>query len=178
MPPSPFVAAVQARTARVAVGPSAVRKQGKGCAKHAREFFEGLDLARFRSKDQATFRTTLDVVTAELTAALPKKSRSWGLSRKLLNIFLRDALYTTYLKDSFCLGEIEAFLEVPLDSITAAKIKRAAGRGALPVWPGVKNLPPSLSDRLQGAAEAQARSRGVARVHLDTFWWGQRNDAV
>lgn len=172
-----FLRAVHARTARVAVGPSAVRRQGQGCAKAAREFFALLDLQRFSGTDADTFRLTLDAVTKELAAALPKKSRSWGLSRKLLNIFLRDSLYTTYMKEAYRLHLIEAFLEVPLDSITAKKIKHAAGRGALPAWPGVKNLPPALSDRLQSAAEAEAKRRGVARVHLDTFWWGQRDAA-
>ena len=178
MPSSEFLAAVHARTARVAVGPSAVRRQGEGCAKAAREFFEALDLARFPTTSGTTFSTTLDQVTHELQAALPKKSRSWGLSRKLLNIFLRDALYTTYLRDAYALNRIEALLEVPLDSITAGHIKRGAGRGALPAWPGVKHLQQTLSDRLQSAAKAQAQLHGVARVHLDTFWWGQRKSAA
>ena len=178
MTTSPFLKAVQARTARVAVGPSAVRRQGTGSAKAAREFFASLDLNRFSRAGPRTFRITLDKVTEELVSALPKKARSWGLARKLLNIFLRDSLYTTYLKEAYDLDVIEPLLEVPLDSITATKIKRAGGRGALPAWPGVKNLASALSDRLQSAAEAEAKVRGVARVHLDTFWWGQRDGAA
>ena len=177
MPSPEFLAAVHARTARVAVGPSAVRGQGKGCAKAAREFFGVLDFGRFSTTSATAFCTMLDEVTQELQAAL-KQSGSWGLSRKLLNIFLRDALYTTYLKDAYALNRIEAFLEIPLDSITAGHIKRGAGRGALPAWPGVKHLQRTLSDSLQSEAKAQAQLRGVARIHLDTFWWGQRKSAA
>jgi hypothetical protein len=169
-----FLSAVQARAARIAVGPSAVRRQGKGCAKAAREFFESLDLARFDKTTDIEFQKTLNDVTKELQSALPGKSSSWGLARKLLNIFLRDALYTVYLKNAYKLDQIKSFLEVPLDSITARNIKCAADRRALPVWPGVKNLPPALSERFQASAETEAKRQGVARVHLDAFWWGQR----
>ena len=170
--------AVHARTARVAVSPSAVRKQGPGCAKAAREFFENLDLPRFQVPSRKRFLAVLDAVTLELQSALQNKSRSWGLARKLINIFLRDSLYTTYLKEAYHLDKIEEFLEIPLDSITATKVRQAAGRGVLPAWPGVKHLPKPLSDELQAAAGTEAVKRGVARVHLDTFWWGERRGAA
>lgn len=174
MAASSFLVAVQVRAARIAVGPSAVRRQGAGCAKAGRIFLGSLDLKRFASKNDKAFRSSLDQVTSELQAALPKKSRSWGLPRKLLKIFLRDALYTSYLKEAYTLEKIEPYLEIPLDSITADNVKRAAGRGVLPVWPGVKHLKMQLSDRMQSAASKQALVIGIHRVHLDTYWWGLR----
>jgi len=91
-----------------------------------------------------------------------------------MNIFLRDALYTTYLCEKFRLREAESFFEVPLDSITAGHLRRNAGRGVLPRWKGVKHLTPEANERYQEYAEDLAKPRGVAKVHLDTYWWGER----
>jgi hypothetical protein len=92
----------------------------------------------------------------------------------LINIFLRDALYTTYLCKRFHLREAEGFFEVPLDSITAGHLRRNAGRGVLPPWKGVKHLTPEVSKRFQEYADHLAQTSGVAKVHLDTYWWGER----
>lgn len=170
-----FITAVRARSARIAAGASAVRGQGSGCGAAARRFLADIDLHRFRIHSAVGFRSRLDEVTEELRSALPRASRTWGISRKLLNIFLRDSLYTTYLATEYRLDRVEDYLEIPLDSITASRIKEIAGRRALPAWPGVKNLRADLSDRLQVVAEVEARRFGLARVHLDTFWWGQRS---
>jgi len=41
------------------------------------------------------------------------------MARKLLNIYLRNALYSTYLREAFELDTAEHLYEVPLDSIVA-----------------------------------------------------------
>ena len=107
---------------------------------------------------------------------LPIGARHWGLARKVLNIFLRDCLYTTYLDEAFHLRRSEALFEIPLDSLTATNLKRGTGRGALPPWPGVKHLSKPDSVRFQQATEEEARKRGIARVHLDAVWWSQSRD--
>jgi hypothetical protein len=96
------------------------------------------------------------------------------VARKLLNIFLRDASYTTYLKDAYSLDLGEHNYELPLDSITAKRLRAEASEGALPRWRGVKHLTPEESDILQAAAATIAASRGIARIHLDAYWWGNR----
>jgi hypothetical protein len=168
-----FLRMVQHRTARVAVSASATRGQGAGgVVESARDFLSTLKLAQFQTKDQRTFARRLNAVTKRLVARLPKRATSWGLARKLLNIFLRNSLYTTYLAREYGLATSERFLEIPLDSITARRIRQKAP--ALPRWLGVKHLDPDRSTAYQAAALAIAGRKGVARVHLDTFWWGAR----
>jgi hypothetical protein len=135
----------------------------------------GLDLRQFGVSGQALFRRRLDRATERLSRALPPRGRSWGVARKLLNIFLRDALYTSYLREAFRLDRAEDLLELPLDSITARRLRFEVGRGQLPRWQGVKRISPAASAEFQAAAAAVASARGISRVHLDAFWWGSRS---
>lgn len=177
MPTSPFLVAVQTRAARISVSASATRKQGGGIIEPARGFLAQLELKEFATARESLFRTRLDKTTEDLAKTFPVASRSWGLARKLLNIFLRDALYTSYLRDRFQLQKSEAFLEVPLDSISAGRIYKEAIRGELPRWPGVKHNTEEVSALYQTLASKLAMRAGVARVHLDTYWWGERGAA-
>jgi len=168
--------AIQSQAARGSVGASTVRGRGNtGTADAARAFLRTIDLRTFGSGSKA-FAETLDHATDDLRAALPRAARHWGIARKVLNIFLRNCLYTTYLNAEFCLDRAEASFELPLDSITALSLKRAAGRGTLPPWPGVKHLSPSLSAQFQEAAAEEAAKRGIARVYLDAVWWSVSRD--
>jgi hypothetical protein len=133
-------------------------------------------LTCFGQTAKAGFSRNLDAATAALRDSLPREARHWGLARKVLNIFLRDCLYATYLDEAFGLRKSEPYLELPLDSITATHLKRAAGRGQLPAWPGVKYLTKPLSARFQEAADTEAAKRGISRVHLDAFWWSVSRD--
>lgn len=169
--------AIQSRVARIAVGPSTVRGKGNsGAVKAARVFLLNLDLKIFSTSDADAFRSELDRSNDQLIQKLPSKAKWWGLARKVLNIFLRDALYTAYLRDEYKLGSAEAYYELPLDSVTVRELKHAVGRGMLPVWPGVKNLTPTLSDEYQEAAQRIAREKRIHRVHLDAIWWSASRD--
>jgi len=174
MPTVPFIEAVQTRAARIACSVSATRGQGAGVVASGREFLAQLSLAQFAVSRPTLFQHRLDEATQGLCSSFPKGGRSWGLARKVLNIFLRDALYTTYLSEKFALGRAEHCLEVPLDSITARHLCQAAGRGALPRWLGVKHLTPQASAAYQEFAAEYGVSHGIARAHLDTYWWGHR----
>jgi hypothetical protein len=171
-----FIQAVQSRVARIAVGASTVRGRGNsGVVAAARKHLRHVDLARFGTEPRA-YRRALDRESLALLAVLPKAARHWGLARKLLNIFLRDCFYTTYLSRDFNLRRAEGAFEIPLDSITALNVKRDSGRGTLPRWPGVKHLTPALSDRFQRAAAALAAQQRIAPVHMDAVWWSQSRD--
>lgn len=171
-----LLCAIQSRAARIAVGASAARGRGNGGVVDAsRQFFSLLDLSQFGGAP-ADFDTMLDGATNDLLATLPSTARHWGLARKLLNIFLRDCLYTTHLESAYRLGASERLFELPLDSITAKALKRATGRGRLPQWPGLKHLAPHMSHTFQHAAEYSAVSRAIARVHLDAVWWSLDRD--
>ncbi len=166
-----FVSIIQNRTARVAVGPSTTRGRGShGTIAAARSFLGRLDVGKFALRARAKLSRRLDTATRRLMNALPAGTRRWGLARKVLNIFLRDCLYNVYLSKAHRLDLVEEMLEIPLDSITAREIPREMPE--LPRWPGVRNLTPELSAAYQAAAMAVATREGIARVHLDAYWWG------
>jgi hypothetical protein len=172
-----FLTIVQSRTARVAIGASAVRGRGNaGSVAASRRFLRSLPLRRFALRSPSGFAAELNRTTDDLCAALPRKAQRWGLARKILNIFLRDCLYTTYLAETYHLQRAERFLELPLDSITARQLQLAAGRGVLPRWPGVRNVTADVSARYQAVAANEAKAQKIARVHLDALWWAAGRD--
>ena len=168
-------AAIQQRTARGAVSASATRgPRSGGVAEAARQFLGGMRLTTFGTRDPRAFKRGLDHSTRQLKDALPKQGTSWGLSRKILNIFLRDCFYTTYLDKAYGLRAAEGLFEIPLDSITAKQIRQRTPE--LPRWPGVRKLIQKVSSEYQDAALRVAKQDyGVARVHLDAYWYGARN---
>lgn len=143
----------------------------KGTVEKARKYLKSLRLERFDLRSQAEFETVLDDITEELRRALPKSARRWGSSRKFLNIFLRGCCYNKYLCSHYRLAGIESWLEVPLDSQVAIGLKRIAGRGRLPQWPGVIHLTPELSRVFQAFATSLAQDDAVNRVDLDARFW-------
>ena len=167
-----FLKAVQLRAARLAATASSTRGQGEGVVESARGFLGSLRLGDFGTPDERVFVKRLELATSGLREVLPKAARNWGLARKLLNIFLRDGLYTVYLTTEHGLNVAEPFFEIPLDSITAKRIRGKVP--TVPRWLGVKHLDPGMSAVYQEAAFGLARQYGVARVHLDTYWWGAR----
>ena len=177
MPQADLLAAIQSRVARIAVGASTVRGRGnKGAAEASRAFLIDLDLTPFGTADHRHFARALNRNTEALRRALPRTCRKWGLARKVLDIFLRDALYTHYLRRRFNLNRSEAFFELPLDSITATALKRRHGRGKLPRWDGVRKVTPDVNDIFQDVALVTAKELGLERVHLDALWWSQGRD--
>lgn len=162
---------IQARVARMAVGASAARGQGEGVVAAGRGFLGTLQLATIaRRGSRVAFDAHLDRITNELRVVLPVRAQSWGLARKLVNIFLRDCAYTFHLREAHGLGLVEPLLEIPLDSITAKALLKSGGK-SLPRWLGVKRLTPSASAEYQRVAQDRAAEMGIARVHLDAYWW-------
>lgn len=125
-------AAIRSRIARVAVGPSSVRGNPAGTTDAARRFLRGLPLGSFATCDRAGFIRVLDYSTSRMQAVLPTGAGHWGLARKLLNIYLRDCVYAAHLRSAYGLGRIEPFCEVPLDSITAGKLRKSDEGSELP----------------------------------------------
>jgi hypothetical protein len=175
-----FLHHIITRNARVVTGPSATRgKDNEGVGKAARAHLPKIGLHRFATHNQRRFLTALDEETESLLRSFPTGARdNWGLARKLLNLFLRDCLYTIYLEKAFRLSRAEHLFELPLDSITARELKKTAGRGGLPRWSGIIHLTPELSSLYQAHALAESKKQGYARLHLDALWWaGSRKEA-
>ena len=78
-----------------------------------------------------------------------------------------------YLRERYHLDRAESFFEVPLDSISARRI-RALDENGLPRWRGVRALDYRTSKRYQDAAARIAASESILPVHLDAIWWGLR----
>ena len=175
-PRSDLEVAIRSRVARVAVGPSTVRGTPRGTAEAARRFLGQLSLRSFRARNREMFIRALDRETIRLQAALPARGRRWGVARKLLNIYIRDCVYSAHLRSMYSLGEIEPFCEVPLDSITGEKLRESDAGTALPAWPGVGRLTPEVSAQYQVVATRIARARRLRPVHLDVFWWSEDRD--
>lgn len=172
--PRDLLLALQARAARSALGASTMRSAGaKDAVRAGRAFLAEVDLSGFRTTSRSRFRDTLDGTTAGLQDAFPEPARHWGLARKSLNTFLRDCLSSVYLRDAYSLQVAEPFYEVPLDSITGTMLHQLAG-GTLPRWGTVRDLTPEVSNAFQDVAAQIAEDLGIARVHLDAIWWGQR----
>ena len=175
-PPS-FIATLRRRTASAAIGASTIRRMGpKGTAKRARTFLAGLNLHRFRVDSKREFARTLDRATGSFLTALPRKAKHWGLARKLLNIFLRDAAYNRYLSQRFALWRVERWMEVPLDSHVGKQLCASREGAHLPRWKTVIGLAPGESTAFQKVATTVARRKGVTRVDLDVYYW--RNPAM
>jgi hypothetical protein len=170
-----FLEAVQSRAARAAVGITTVRGSPRGTLAAARAYLCRVDLRKF-AVAPSKFPLILDLETGALARALPKGARKWGLARKVLNIFLRDCLYTTYLEREYGLRRAQVAFEIPLDSLTAKGLKQFAGRRKLPKWPGVKHVTPEISAEYQLAASRLASVRNIRRVHLDTLLWSLVRD--
>lgn len=169
MRPHNFIPTVQHKVAVTAIGPSALRRQGKGVLGSSQRFLASISLPRIPKSSVARF--WLDRQTNDLLADLPVNGRPWGAARKAINLFLRDALYNQYLNRQYGLDKIESWLEIPLDSAVARGLKSAAGRGILPHWPGLKHLDPDVSNEFQSFAIAHAQTLGIKRVHLDMYLW-------
>ena len=171
-----FLTIQQKRIARIATVPSVARNQGApGVLGSARHYLETLHCGRLAASSAQSYLAALDAVTDELMAVLPQGGRSWGIARKIVNIFIREALYNTYLTNHHQLGSSERFMEVPLDSFSARGIKSHYPR-RLPVWPGMKGLQRPLSDLLQEHAAEIGEAKDVARIHLDALWWSVREE--
>src|SRR5262249_39672812 len=161
------------RLAEIAVGPSALRKQGApGVIAAARAFLKCLDLRSFVRPEGSAFLSELDAATVSLQEILPTGARHWGAARKALNLFLRDALYCADLATHYRLEVIRGWLEVPLDRHVALGLRRYPKlSGGLPRWAGIKHLTQQASGEYQEVACAVAQEEGMARVDLDVIFW-------
>ena len=116
-----FVNHIRIYTARYSVSASATRGQrSPGLVHAARAYIAAMPLSAFGVASEKRFLSVLNRHTELLRRACLATGCSWGLARKLLNIYLRNALYTSYLRDAYRLQLAEQWYEIPLDSIVAS----------------------------------------------------------
>jgi hypothetical protein len=161
-------------------GGNALRNQEPGVVEAIRRQLCVVSLADIPTDSSHNFMWWLDTTTdriADHVVAAPRISnRPWGTVRKALNLFLRSCICDVHLRAAFRLEAIEPWAEMPLDSLVAAALRKAASPGELSGWPGLKWLDKKRSDRFQLAAERMRKDRGLpARIYLDYQLW---NEAV
>jgi len=172
-----FYRDMQKYIAITTVGPSALRNQGsKGVIKAAQKHLADIDLQVFRTKDEAEFLTVLDQQTEILRRALPPRAQNWGAARKAINLFLRDICYNRFLCERHGLAIAEDWMEIPLDSLIAASLKRKDSEGHLPRWPRLIKLERHDSSKFQAFAKSIASAQGISRVHLDMRLWAEERE--
>jgi hypothetical protein len=175
-PSFPKLIELRRRLAQVAIGASTVRGQREpGLAEAVRTFLASLKLSQFGVQDEKSFQEVLNKETGNLLRKR-KLRKKWGVARKCLNIFLRDAFYNVYLRTEYGLEAAEQWYEVPLDSQVAkaleARAKEWSPREALPRWTTIKDLQPEESKCYQAFAKQVAESEGLpGRVHLDLLYF-------
>ncbi len=168
------IRAIQRKVAVSALPASALRGQRTpGLIRCARDFFTDLQLIQFGVTEIDAFVTALDEVTHELLATFPKTARRWGIARKAVNLFLRDAYYNQFLATEYGLSGAAAFYELPLDSYTARALDEFDDERDLPTWRTVAQLTESDSAEYQEAATDMAAEYDCVRVHLDAYIWGR-----
>jgi hypothetical protein len=177
--PSRFISELQVHQTRISIAASTVRSQGKGNVRLARQFFaKDFEIGKLRTPSERAYLSRLDAATEALRGRLSGKGKTFGLARKLLNIYIRDCVYSRILCAHYRLEQIEPFLEVPLDGIVGgALVKAACDRGQLrrlPRWRTIKGLTREDSETYQAFASELAEEKGLARVHLDVVLWGAR----
>lgn len=171
----PDISSIQRYVAYSSVGASTVRGlQTKGLVASARKALVQIDLIRYGKATPKSFRMILDKDTELVRLSLVKGAQHWGVARKVLNIFLRGALYNTYLNEHYGLSKIDNLLEIPLDSLSANGIRDNASIEPVPKWVGVKHVTPEINEQFQRLAVKIAEEKGTLRVHLDAIFWGGR----
>ena len=166
---------IQKRIANISVGPSTVRGQPRGTVNIARNYLQSINLKDFSNVSKDQFRTVLDEHTEKLKNELP--SQSWGIARKVLNIFLFQATHDIILNRKYTFDKIIAFLEVPLDNPNAKKLKGFAKLHSINLdWKNIYSLRPEVSKEFQEYARQYASQKECERCYLDLYWWRSENN--
>jgi hypothetical protein len=149
---------------------AALRNQEPGVQGAIQKHLAKINLRGIPSESERRYVRWLDARTDEILDGLTVRVRPWGSVRKALNLFMRACICDHYLRSRYALNKIEPLAEMPLDSIVARVLKQKAGRGKLPVWPGLKWLRSSANRKFQAFAADYARERGFpVRVYLDNY---------
>ena len=161
----------QRRMANTAIGASTLRGQPKGTIKIATDFLEKMDLNLFKDvSSEQDFLNKLNNQTFFLKEAIP--SKSWGMSRKALNLFLFDSAHNTFISEEYNLRHLIPFFELVLDNPNAKRLlELAKNKGITLNWNNIKSLTEEENFHLQQFAKEIAKEKGYERCYLDLEFW-------
>lgn len=169
----PDIKKVQKRVVYSSIGSSTLRNQGeKGVSEAAQKFLIEVNLAEFKDIENLTdYLKMLDNLTNDLSEKFPGRAKgNWGAARKALNVFMEDAFYNKFLDAEYDLDKLGPFLEVPIDSYVAKRLKKGS-INKTPAWRGIKNLTPADNMKWQEIALEVAKKPGILRIYLDLEYW-------
>ena len=177
MPRTNWAENVRLHLAIASVGNSTLMMQsGVGRIDRARSFLQDeMRLNDFSTLSEADFVTLLDEKTHRLAAHLPRPRDdvpNWGAARKVLNIYLRLCAMNKDVNQAFGLGQIEPFLELPLDRDAVKGLDRHAGTQFRKEF-RIKSLTLEQNSELQKIASQVATEKGVHRYELDVLYWNR-----
>lgn len=161
----------QRRLANTSIGASALRGQPTNTIKITRDFLKKMDFNLFKDVfSEQSFLNKLDEQTLLLREAIP--SKSWGIARKALNLFLFDSTHNTVLSEEYKLRHLIPFFEVVLDNPNAKElIKLAENKGIILSWKNIKSLTKEENNHLQSFAKEVAKEKEYDRCYLDLEFW-------
>ena len=96
------------------------------------------------------------------------------MARKVLNIFLFQAVEHIVLNKNYTLDKIIKYLELPLDNHNAKKLREFAKQddNINLRWTNIKSLKPATSMKFQKYARQYAlRKKNCERIYLEVYWW-------
>jgi hypothetical protein len=167
-----FLKVVQTREANSSIGASTLRGQPKGSIEITRNFLKKLDFNIFNNvNSESEFLGILDQQTDLLKEKIP--SKSWGISRKALNIFLFHAINNIFLNKEYNLNKIIPFLELTLDNPNAKKLKELSGNKKIDFgWINITKLTKEPNSKIQDFAKKIAKEKyDCERCYLDLYFW-------
>ena len=174
--PTPDIDSIRKYVAYGSVGSSTLRNIGAaGAVASAKRSLSQIQLAHYAPQDADSFARQLNSDTEAIRKALPDGAKHFGAARKVLNIFLRGALYNTYLLKHYNLNANVECYEIPLDKLSATGILKHTEANDRIRWIGVKHVTPKVNDDFQRLATKVAERLGTLRVHLDAVFWGGRD---
>jgi len=159
--------------ANAALAGTTLRNMGPdGTVGLAREYLKTIDLAEIGNGGKAGYPALLDRHTKRLQGRLQgAEGKTWGVARKSLNLFFRDVVYNSHLRKRYGLAQIEAVLEIPLDSQVSDGLHDEPEGEELPIWRTVNGLKSEDSAEFQRVASEVAKRKKTERVHLDLEYW-------
>jgi hypothetical protein len=161
---------IQEWVAKSTVGISTVRGQPAGTMQVGIDFIKKINLSDFRQIPLEKFEKTLDSYTNGLADHLTGKS--WGISRKILNLFLIQAFHDKYLSEVFLLEPLKNWLELPIDGPTANRLIESATSEdiILPEWSSLRYLDKDTNSMYQEYGQILAENKRCARYQLELIW--------
>lgn len=174
--------------AQTSVGASTTRgyKKARQDFQYA-DFLAGLRIEKLATKTEGQFIKWLNTRTKHLSREISPKGyatySTWGIARKILNIFLHNVYFNEILRTEYNLGDIKDHFEVPLDSHVVGWLRRIAES----TEPAIEFIDPvpgtfyvhlvtdDVNSKYQGLATKVARQLGTSRVYLDTYLYRARD---